>query len=398
MTPYTLHHGHCVDVLRTLPADSVQCCVTSPPYWRMRDYQVDGQLGLEPTIEEYLHNQVQVFREVRRVLRGDGTLWLNMGDRYTSGGRGGYAGDLAPRAQHYSRKAGVIGKWQSPPPGFKYKELIGLPWRLALALQADGWYLRSDLIWHKPNAKPESAKDRPGSAHEYVFLLAKSKRYFYDWWAVREKASDSERNRRARQSTSTVRHYKLKRDVDSSFSPVHRPNGGNSVFRSSIVRQKIAMTGMRNLRSVWSIATRGYAGEHFATFPVQLAERCILAGTSAAGCCTWCGAPWRRVFERGRGTDCAQPQLKAAGIHRIGNTEGAYEPPRFVEWVRGCECQMGEFAPCTVLDPYSGAGSVGVAAVGLGRRYIGIEINAAYIEQARARLETEAQTARKVIA
>lgn len=387
---YTLHTGDALTVLRSLPEASVHTCVTSPPYWRMRDYQVDGQYGLEPTIEAYLARQLEVFREVRRVLRPDGTLWLNMGDRYSSGGRGGHAGDVAPRAAHYSRKNGILGAntWQSPPPGFKDKELLGLPWRLALALQADGWWLRADCIWHKPNAKPESVKDRPGSAHEYVFLLAKSESYYYDWWAVREAASESERNRRARQSENTVRHYKLKRE-DSNFSPVARPIGKHGCFRSSIARQKIALTGMRNLRSVWTIATYGFKGQHFATYPVKLAERCILAGSSEYGCCAWCGTPWRREFTRTRAKCHSNAELKAQGIHRIGDSDDTYEPPRFAGWIKGCDCSFDGIEPCTVLDPYAGAGTTLVASVRLGRRAVGIELNHRYADIARARVDAE---------
>lgn len=385
---YTLHHGNAIEVLRTLPESSVQCVVTSPPYWRMRDYQCKGQLGLEPTIDEYLANQVAVFREVRRVLRGDGCLWLNIGDRYSSGGRGGYAGDLAPRAQHYSRKAGIIGTWQSPPQGFKDKELLGLPWRLAIALQADGWWLRSDCIWHKPNAKPESAKDRPGNAHEYVFLLAKNAHYFYDWWAVREAASAKEVSRRRRERQRGLDgHYDLKRNHGG---PGVKPWGESGCFRSRVARQKIAATGMRNLRSVWTIATQGFTDSHFATFPVRMAGQCVSAGSSEAGCCEWCGAPWRRVFSRCVTTCIADPDLKAQGIHRIVNTKKAeYEPPQFLHWSKGCDCLMGDTQPCTVLDPYAGAGSTGVAALRLGRRFIGIELNADYVAIARKRIDAE---------
>lgn len=380
---HTLHLGDALTMLRTISEASVHCCVTSPPYWRMRDYNCAGQLGLEPTIEAYLQNQLEVFRQVRRVLRSDGTLWLNMGDRYSSGGRGGYAGDIASRAQQYSRKAGIIGTWQCPPPGFKDKELLGLPWRLAMALQADGWWLRSDCVWHKPNAKPESCKDRPGSSHEYVFLLAKSETYYYDWWDVRESASESESNRRARQSESTVPHYKLKR-TKTSFAPHVNPPGKNGCFNSSITRQKIAATGMRNLRSVWTIATQGFKGQHFATYPVKLAERCIRAGSSERGCCTWCGKPWRREFTREITGCISDPKLKAEGVHRIRSRE--YEPPQFVGWTKGCTCLMGDTQPCTVLDPFAGAGSSGVAALNLGRHFVGIKLNPEYMAMAQARI------------
>jgi DNA modification methylase len=383
---YTLHHGDALTVLRTLPEASVQCVVTSPPYWRMRDYQCKGQLGLEPTIEEYLRNQVAVFRGVRRVLRDDGTLWLNMGDRYSSGGRGGFAGDLAPRAQQYSRKAGLSSTWQEPPPGFKDKELLGLPWRLAMALQEDGWWLRADCIWHKPNAKPESVKDRPGLAHEYVFLLAKSESYFYDWWAVREPQSENERTRRLREQRLGLQgEYKLKRGAEFR-------NGHTGCFRSRDARQKIAETGMRNLRSVWPIATQGFKGSHFATFPTGLAAKCILAGTSEYGCCCMCGTAWRREFTRCVTTCHSDQHLKAQGIHRIGNSHGSYEPPKFLGWTAGCHCTIStERDPCVVLDPFAGAGSTGVAAVQLGRRFLGIELNPEYLAMGKERIDAELQ-------
>jgi len=370
---YTIHTGDALAVLRTLAADSAHCCVTSPPYWRMRDYGTPGQYGLEPTIEDYIRNMVAVFREARRVLRNDGTLWLNIGDRYGSTRPGGFDGStLASRGQ-----IGVSQKVE----GFREKDLLGLPWRLALALQADGWWLRADCIWHKPNAKPESVKDRPGVAHEYVFLLTKSERYFYDWWAVREPQSEHERTRRLKQG-STVRHYKLKRDGQ----PGLKPSGSNGCFRSAIARVKIAQAGTRNLRTVWMIATQGFQRAHFATFPEKLAERCILAGTPEA-CCHWCGAPYVRTFDRRRGRDVADPKRKGEGVHVIRD-DADYEPPRFVEWVRGCACTVpGEPARPVVIDPFSGAGTTLVVADRLGRDAIGIEINPEYAAMARERIE-----------
>jgi DNA modification methylase len=385
---YQIHCGDALTVLRTLPADSVQCCVTSPPYWRMRDYGTPGQYGLELTIEHYLQNMVDVFAEVRRVLRDDGILWLNLGDRYSSGRRGGFAGDLAPRAQQYSRKAGLIGTWQSPPAGYKDKELLGLPWRLAMALQADGWWLRADCIWHKPNAKPESVKDRPGVAHEYLFLLTKSERYFYDWWAVREPQSEHERTRRLKQGTSTVRHYKLKRDGATGLNPA----GQAGVFRSSMARVAIARTGMRNLRSVWSIPTQGFKSAHFATFPERLAARCVMAGTPES-CCHWCGAPYQRRFQRRRGRSAADPVRKAQGVHVLVD-DADYEPPHFLEWVQGCDCRVkGDAEKPVVLDPFAGAGTTLLAALSLGRRAIGIEISPEYVEMARARIQGKTRIA-----
>lgn len=374
---YTLHTGDSLTVLRTLPESSVHTCVTSPPYWRMRDYQMEGQYGLEPTVEDYIARQLEVFREVRRVLRKDGTLWLNVGDRYASSHPGGFVGSKLTSRAH------LQGVSQMNVKNFREKQLVGLPWRLALALQADGWWLRSDCIWHKPNAKPESVKDRPGSAHEYVFLLAKSATYYYDWWAVREPQSENERTRRLRECKLGIeREYKIRRDGLTLQS-----NAGKSgVFRSNVARQKIALTGMRNLRSVWTIATHGFKDAHFATFPLRLAERCILAGSSEYGCCSWCGTPWRREFTRARAKCHSNPELKAHGIHRIGETDGTYEPPKFTGWRNACPCEMGDIETCTVLDPYAGAGSTLVAAGRLGRRGIGIELNPEYVAMARRRI------------
>lgn len=203
--------------LPKLPDESIQCCVTSPPYWSLRDYCILGQIGLEDTVDQFLNRLVEVFAEVKRVLREDGALWLNIGDAYTSG-------DRAYRAPDKKHPIRAMSYRPATPEGLKPKDLIGLPWRLAFALQRDGWYLRSDIVWHKPNCMPESVKDRPTRAHEYIFLLTKSEKYYYDYAAIRE------------------------------------PNG-------------------RNRRSVWSVPTQAFKGAHFATFPPALIEPCILAGT-----------------------------------------------------------------------------------------------------------------------
>ena len=217
----TIFEGDALTVLRRLPAGSVRCVVTSPPYWGLRDYGNEEQIGLEDTMQQFLHRLVSIFAEVKRVLADDGTLWLNIGDGYTSGNRG-------YRAPDKKNPARAMDVRPDTPEGLKPKDLIGIPWRLAFALQADGWYLRSDVVWHKPNAMPESVKDRPARSHEYLFMLTKSERYFYDWQAVREVA-----------------------------------DGG----------------GMRNRRSVWNVNTRPFAGAHFATFPPDLIRPCIQAST-----------------------------------------------------------------------------------------------------------------------
>ena len=217
----TLFEGDAVTVLRRLPAGSARCVVTSPPYWGLRDYGIEEQIGLEATLPQFLYRLVAVFEEVKRVLADDGTLWLNIGDGYTSGNR-------AWRAPDKKNPARAMDVRPVTPEGLKPKDLIGVPWRLAFALQEAGWYLRSDVVWNKPNAMPESVKDRPARSHEYLFMLTKSERYFYDWQAVREKA-DGE--------------------------------------------------GLRNRRSVWHVNTRPFAGAHFATFPAELVRPCVHAST-----------------------------------------------------------------------------------------------------------------------
>lgn len=214
--------GDSLTVLRQFPERSFRCCVTSPPYWGLRDYGIPGQIGAEPRLEDYIAHLTAVFREVRRTLTDDGTLWLNIGDAYTSGGR-------TWRATDKKNPARAMEYRPPTPDGLKPKDLIGVPWRLAFALQADGWYLRSDIVWYKPNCQPESVKDRPTRSHEYVFLFSKSEQYFYDYQAVREPS----------------------------------PHNGD----------------LRNRRTVWPINTEPFPEAHFATFPPKLVEPCLLAGS-----------------------------------------------------------------------------------------------------------------------
>ncbi|MCC6346448.1 MAG: site-specific DNA-methyltransferase [Nitrospirales bacterium] len=214
--------GDAYHIVSRLPKESVQCVITSPPYWGLRDYKIDGQIGLEGTLSQFINRLVAVFREVHRILKINGTFWLNIGDGYTSGNRGWRAPDKKNPARAMSVRPDT-------PEGLKPKDLLGIPWRLALALQQDGWYLRSDIVWNKPNAMPESVKDRPTRSHEYVFLFTKSENYYYDYTAVLESTDDGK--------------------------------------------------GKRNKRSVWDINTEPYKDAHFATFPPKLIEPCILAGT-----------------------------------------------------------------------------------------------------------------------
>jgi len=269
-TMWEIKQGDAIEVLKTIPDQSINTCVTSPPYWGLRDYGIDGQVGIEETPEEYVAKMVEVFREVKRVLRNDGTLWLNLGDSYagncSQASNNGRAGFGNPRERLVNRKG----------EGLKPKDLVGIPWRVALALQADGWYLRSDIIWHKPNPIPESVKDRPTKAHEYIFLLSKSPRYYYDYEAIKE--------------------------------PVTSKQLGST----------------RNRRSVWTVPTRPFPEAHFATFPPELIEPCVLAG-----------------------------------------------------------CPIGG----VVLDPFVGSGTTLLVATRHHRRSIGIELNPEYIKIAERRLK-----------
>jgi len=252
---YTIIPGDCVESMRSMVDRSVHCCITSPPYWALRDYGNDGQIGLESSPDQYVAAMVAVFAEVRRVLRDDGTLWLNLGDSY-AGGVIGMTGTAKQASNTGATMATGISKAGS---GLKPKNLIGIPWRVALALQADGWILRSDIIWHKPNPMPESVTDRPTKAHEYLFLLSKRARYYYDSDAISEPHGSNWLAKR--------KPYRIKGNNDR--------NDGGQPPQSARDR--------RNKRSVWTIPTRPYGGAHFATFPVKLIEPCALAGCPVGG-------------------------------------------------------------------------------------------------------------------
>lgn len=308
--------GDALGQLRTLPDRSVRCCVTSPPYWGLRDYGVPGQLGLEPTPEQFVDNLVAIFREVRRVLADDGTLWLNLGDSYApSGSNKGQVVDSmrkpTVRSAEHDPASGKQGYLQGTavrpalPPGLKPKDLVGVPWRVAFALQADGWWLRSDIIWSKPNPMPESIRDRPTRSHEYLFLLTKSARYFYNGDAIREKqvtdyngdgrhpippagwaqqglhtslahnaGTMDERQARARRLGVSSDGYDARKWKDRSDGRSRPP---------MTMRDREYDPRGRNRRTVWTIPTHAFRAAHFATFPPKLVRPCILAGTQAAG-------------------------------------------------------------------------------------------------------------------
>jgi DNA modification methylase len=327
---YQLITGDCLDVLGNLPSQSVRCIVTSPPYWGLRDYGAEGQLGLEPTPEEYVANIVTVFHEARRVLADDGTLWLNLGDSYSGGPSSGANGWKYGSIRNYSDsgRGSPVNKLTK---GLKPKDLVGIPWRVAFALQADGWYLRSDIIWAKPNPMPESVTDRPTKAHEYLFLLAKSERYYYDHEAIREAATSPPSDRIKMPDgwdTGPGGHGRFHRNgrekgrtSDKQRGHGRRHAGFNDRWDAMSKAEQGAMG--RNKRSVWTVATHPFPEAHFATYPPELIRPCILAGS---------------------------------------------EP--------------GD----TILDPFNGSGTTGLVALQLGREYIGIELNPEYVALTEKRL------------
>jgi len=267
---YTLLQGHCLDVLKTLPEESVQTCITSPPYFGLRDYGCGGQIGLESTPEQFVQSLVDVFAEVHRVLKKDGTLWLNLGDSYVSkptGSLGNHTGAKHGFTENHKHQAAGFVRPDKTGFGLPEKNLIGIPWRVAFALQSYGWYLRQDIIWHKPNPMPESVTDRCTKAHEYIFLLSKSERYFYDIDSIREPHihANDHRNDGKRHTYSDSAKYNqvdpVRQRTKTDCVSFH-PNG-------------------KNKRSVWSVTTKPYKGAHFAVYPTELIRPCVLAGSRA---------------------------------------------------------------------------------------------------------------------
>ncbi len=333
------HFGDCIETMRGWPDGIAQTCVTSPPYFGLRDYGHAGQIGLEETPAQFVAKLVEVFREVRRVLKDDGTLWLNLGDSYAA--NRGYQvpstlmnGDTTNQAQAGSGRGMLASDF-----GLKPKDLIGIPWRVALALQADGWWLRQDIVWHKPNPMPESVTDRCTKSHEYIFLLSKSERYYFDAEAIAEPLGQSSLERLAQNVENQDGSDRVPGKTNGNMKAVGRRAAGNKTHKGTTAyeegeerfrtkaglvnfaereRAKVEagdLVGTRNKRSVWTVATTPYKGAHFATFPTALIEPCILAGAPAGG---------------------------------------------------------------VVLDPFFGSGTTGQVAQNLGRQFIGCELNPAY--------------------
>lgn len=387
----TILTGDVLQQLKTLADGSVQCVVTSPPYWGLRDYGTAGQLGLEPTPGEYVAGMVAVFEEVRRVLRPDGTLWLNLGDSYASNPSWGRGGGSTLEGRKQSTEGGSsLDRSQA---GLKPKDLVGIPWRVAFALQDAGWWLRADIIWAKRAPMPESVRDRPTRSHEHVFLLTKSARYFYDADAVREAKAESTLadNRDNENGHRRNRAY-----------PGAASNGGTNLGGSK---------GGRNQRDVWVLGPEPYPEAHFATFPTEIPRRAILAGTSARGCCPACGAPWRRVVERTGHVNKREPAHQPNNTPTKTDSTGWQPTTRSTNtWMPTCYCgkeiaisqeeldadqsliddfeiEPFEPVPCTVLDPFLGSGTTLAVARELGRDGIGIELNPEYVDLARQRID-----------
>jgi DNA modification methylase len=416
----TILQGHVLDRLRELPDNSIQCCVTSPPYWGLRSYLPSAhplkpfEIGSERTPQEYVTKMVAVFEEIRRVLRPDGTCWINLGDCYATGAvkvgnspGGGSQGERFKESKGYrggrNGSMGIAGYREDltqpnrmPIPGLKPKDLCGMPWRVAFALQEAGWYLRSDIIWDKPNPMPESVTDRPTKSHEYIFLLTKSPHYFYDPEQIREQVTGQAHDR------GTGVNPKAKTSGKNSRMTVDRDvqhMGKNKQNESFSAAVRGALFQNRNKRTVWKVATYSYGDAHFATYPPELIRPCILAGTSTNGACMDCGSPYERIIEMG---EPLIEQQRACGGDMFGEYEpgegkdtngtGAQNPRdlkarilagmrerKTVGWKKTCECKTDQKKPCVVLDPFGGSGTTGHVALEEGREAILIELNPEYI-------------------
>lgn len=303
-----IKQGNCLDVMKKLKAGSVNCCVTSPPYFGLRDYGNEEQIGLEETPDKFVEALVDVFREVKRLLRDDGTVWLNLGDSY-AGPKGNNRGEGAGGGQKRGELMGFNNIKTKVPKGLKQKDLIGIPWRVAFALQADGWYLRQDIIWHKPNPMPESVQDRCTKAHEYIFLLSKSQKYYFDNENIKENSLYYEKDKRS--DKGNIRY-----------------EGKRTESIDNLAQQSfVTINEKKNKRSVWTVSPKPFSEAHFAVYPPELIEPCILAGCPEGG---------------------------------------------------------------TVLDPFGGSGTTGVVADRLKRNSILCELNPDYIEIAKNRIIDDA--------
>lgn len=388
-------------MLATLPDESVQAIVTSPPYYGLRSYLPGDhpdkglEIGAEETPAAYVEAMVAVFREARRVLRKDGVAFVNVGDSYAgsfgSQGRQGGGGEMADRAVAANRRAGFQiggrGRGAGRPKGawgLKPKDRMLMPARLAIALQDDGWWVRSEIVWHKPNPMPSSVDDRPTDAHEMVYMLTKRPRYFYDAVAIAEQATMG--------TPGNVQPTKAGRSYED----------GAREHRRSAGLHKMGARETRNARSVWTLATLPFPEAHFAVMTPTLAERCILAATSARGQCPHCGAPWERVTSTtrrhaGNPAKAGRPvaEIAASGKHAHVDEQktlkaGVVTSVETLGWKPTCACPEHEPVAQTVLDPFGGAGTTGLVADRLRRDAVLVELNPDYAELARRRVESDA--------
>ncbi len=411
MNTHKIIQGDCIAGMRTMPDGSVQTCITSPPYFGLRDYGVAGQLGAETSPEEYVESVVKVFREIHRILRDDGTVWLNLGDSYASNGC--YINSWLEK-EHNKDKKNMHTKdhdryedrkgFRGGEFNIKAKDLIGIPWRVAFALQADGWYLRQDIIWSKPNPMPESVTDRCTKSHEYIFLLSKNKQYYFDHEAIREPTAESSAARMLRGVSDT--HKNINGAPGQTPHSMNKSRKNARAFGAKVqegtkrgdIGNTFVDTGKRNKRSVWTVTTKPFRGAHFATFPKDLITPCVLAGTSEHGCCSNCGAPWERHIES---TRIARNELppedpryrpntyKGAYEEINGKGDAGYNSTKTLGWVASCKCVDATITPCTVFDPFTGSGTTAVVAMNHGRNFIGTELNSEYIKIAEARIADE---------
>ena len=363
---FQLINGDAEEVLSKFPDNFFQCCTTSPPYYKLRNYFEEDQLGQEETPEEYVEKLVFIMRKVKRVLRKDGVCWLNIGDSYNSSS--GFIRNKG-KWKRKGREKGSADKKVIKHPDIKTKDLIGIPWSVAFALRKDGWYLRQDVIWSKKNTLPDGAKDRPCRAHEYIFQLTKSSKYFYDYFAIME-ASVSKR-RSGGGFGAKVQEGTFRMDQDRTFTDY----------------------GVRQKRSVWSYPVSRSGRDHYATYTIELINDCVASSVSEKGCCPKCRAPWKRklkkikVIRENSIRDVVKNDIFDGSIPKVNLQKEEYIDKLIsTGWEPTCKCEIKETIPCLVLDPFNGSGTTGVVAHLKSANYVGIDLNKKYIKLSRERL------------
>lgn len=426
-----------LDGIKLIPSNVIDCGVTSPPYWGLRDYGVEGSmwpevryrlfsaeiiipemecaLGLESSPEAFIGHLILIFRELYRVMKPTATLWLNIGDSYCSTAPGSMGDSLHIEGLSQDKKDARKNLRNETPAGMKPKDLVGIPWMLAFALRADGWWLRQDIIWSKKNCMPESVTDRCTKSHEYIFLLSKSQQYYYDAEAIKVPAVTSE-NRPAGVVRNRLYDYDSKENNNPQayMKPEKNTGGGKKHKNMGYDGQQTNTfhrtrkengqewsneSGKANKRSVWNVATTPYAEAHFATFPPELIVDCIKAGSSEHGCCEKCGKPWERMvestkfFQSGSGKSgkdiLGKNGMKLQGGGTTGDVrKGPITNSQTTGWQATCECGVG-VVPAIVLDPFMGAGTTALVARKLSRDFVGFELNSKYHIMSENRLKKE---------